>query len=226
MIDEKKKKIILKSLVISVVILIVFLTLKFFNILMIYKTGTLDHIITSGRTFEGVLLFLLLYTLRPVFGILPASPLAIAGGIMYGTLWGTIIVVIGALTSGTFGFFLARYIGKEYFDRITHHRIIKVKSRIEKGSWATVIVMNFIGLPWDFVSIASGLSKIKYKDFLLGISISSIPQSFIAVYLGNVLFNMRSIVDILKFENLIVVVVIILGITLPHYLKNKIEKRH
>lgn len=222
---KQKRKIILKIILIIVIVLIVFLSLKFFDIIRIFKTGAVGEIIHKSRTIEGVILFLALYTLRPVFVVLPASPMAIAGGVMYGTLFGTIIVVIGALISGSFGFFLARFIGMEYFDKIIHHKILKVKSKIEEGSWATVIFLNFVGLPWDSVSIASGLSKIKYKDFLLGIFISSIPQSFIAVYLGNVLFSIRSFSEIFKIESLIVIILIILGLTLPHFIKRKIERK-
>lgn len=225
MIDKNKRKTIFKIILVITLLLISFVAVKFFNIVSVYKTGAIDEIIKGSRTAKGILLFLGLYALRPIFAILPASPMAFAGGAMYGKLFGTIIVVIGALISGTFGFFLARFIGKEYFDRITHHRILKVKSKIEEGSWATIIVLNFIGLPWDSVSIAAGLSKIRYRHFFIGIFISSIPQSFIAVYIGNVLLSMRSLADIFKIENLVVVVLIVLGITLPHFIKRILEKK-
>jgi uncharacterized membrane protein YdjX (TVP38/TMEM64 family) len=225
MIDKNKRKTIFKIIFAITLLLIVFVTVKFFNIVSVYKTGAVDEIIKGSRTAEGVLLFLVLYALRPIFAILPASPMAFAGGAMYGKLFGTIVVVIGALISGTFGFFLARFIGKEYFDRITHYRISKIKSKMEEGSWATVIVLNFIGLPWDSVSIAAGLSKISFRHFFIGIFISSIPQSFIAVYIGNVLLSMRSLADVFKIESLIVIVLIVLGITLPHLIKRILEKK-
>ncbi len=226
LLNNKKRNIIFRIILIITIILIAFISIKFFNITRIYKTGAVDEIILEAKTVKGVLSFLILYALRPIFVILPASPMAIAGGVMYGTFLGTLIVVIGALISGTFGFFLARFIGKEYFDRITHGRISKVKAKIEKGSWATIVFLNFVGFPWDFVSIAAGLSKIKYRDFFLGIFISAPPQSFIAVFLGNVLLSVKSFSDISKIEVLIVLVIIILGLTLPHFIKRKIEKGH
>lgn len=240
--NNKKRKGIFKIFFILIILIVVFISIKFFNVSRIYKSAEMGGLINELRTFKGALLFIALYSIRPVFVVLPASPMAIAGGAIYGTLVGTIIVVIGALLSGTFGFFMARFIGKEYFDKITHQKISKIlsnsknskglekskifqsKTKIEEGSWATVIFLNFIGLPWDIVSIASGLSKIKYKDFLLGISISSVPQSFIAVYFGNVLFSIRSFSDIFQLKTFIVLILVILGISLPHIIKRRIEK--
>ncbi len=218
---------IFKLVFLAVIFLLAFTAVRVFDVMNVYREGAVDEIIKEANTAGGILLFLALYAIRPIFVILPASPMAFAGGAIYGRLFGTLIVVTGALISGTFGFFLTRFIGKEYFDRITMHRISRVKSRLEEGSWATVIVLNFIGLPWDLVSIAAGLSKIRYRDFFIGIFVASIPQSLIAVYIGHAIFSIKSAADLLRPGNFVILFVVILGITLPHYIKRRmyVEER-
>jgi len=206
-----KKRTIFKFIILGLISAIAFYFYAFWDIKELYNAATIQSFFAKFRNIKGIISFLLVYSIRPFFIILPASPLAIVAGAIWGKLFGLIIVVIGALCSGTVGFFFGRFFGKSFFDKITHGKISKVKTKIEKGGCISVVFFNFIGFPWDFVSIASGVSKIKYKDFFLGILISSIPQSFIAVYLGNILLSIRSITDIFTIEMLIAVLLLAIG---------------
>jgi len=220
---NKGKGIVLRTVLILFIVSLIVVFLRTNAISEFYKMGNMGVILQNLRTLEGILIFILIYTIRPIFILLPASPMAFAAGAIYGSLFGTVIVIIGALTSGSFGFFIARVIGKGYFDKIAHKRISRLKEKMEHGSWATIISLNFVGLPWDLVSISAGLSKIRYRDFLLGIFISSVPQSLIAVLLGDVVFSIRSLGDVFQLKTIVVLVMVILGVILPHIIKRKME---
>ncbi|MFH2028729.1 MAG: VTT domain-containing protein, partial [Nanoarchaeota archaeon] len=207
------------------ILTLIYISISFYDMIDIYKTGQLSDLIQELRSFKGVLLFMAIYAIRPLFVILPATPMVLAAGAIYGILWGTIIVVFSALLSGTIGFFMARFLGQHIVDKIKHKRFGKIKSRIEKGRWATVISLNFIGISWDFVSIASGLSKIDYKDYLLAICISSPILAFVSVYFGNALFSMITTGNIFQIKTLVAISLVMAGIFLPHLIKRKSEKK-
>jgi len=99
-----------------------------------------------------------------------------------------------------------------------------LKQKIESGGWASVMFLNFVGFSWDIVSIASGLTKIRYKDFLLAISITSIVQGLITVYFGIVIFSIRSLNDILQPKVLIALAITLLGITLPLIIRKRLNR--
>jgi uncharacterized membrane protein YdjX (TVP38/TMEM64 family) len=208
---KMEKRNIFKLIALCSILFIIFYFYAFWDIEKLYTATSIQSFFAEFRNLEGTFFFLLVYSIRPFFIVLPASPLALAAGAIWGKLLGLIIVVIGALCSGTVGFFFGRFFGKSFFDKITRGKIGKVKTKIEEGGCVSVVFFNFALLPWDFVSISSGVSKIKYKDFFLGILISSIPQSFIAVYLGHALLSIRSFADIFSIEMLIAVLLLIAG---------------
>ena len=138
------------------------MTTNFLDIGSIYKGGEIQELISSLRTVKGALLFITLYAIRPLFIILPASPMAAAGGAIYGTFLGTAIVVIGALISGTIGFFMARFIGKGYLDKIKHSKILRIKNKIEENQEKVDNALN--SLNPEAESLEEAVNKILEMD--------------------------------------------------------------
>lgn len=176
----------------------------------------------DGFGFWGPAVLALAYSLRPVAPVLPPLPVAIAIGAIYGLATGMVVVTLGATMSGVFAFSLARFIGRDYIDSLQGTgKIFEVKQRIESGGWASVMVARFLNVPWDVVSYASGVSRIRFADFFIGTAIPAVPLSFIAVYFGSAFGNIRSAADLLTAGPLTAVAVFVAGITLPILLKKR-----
>ena len=219
-----EKRDIIKLLVLFAVLFIITYFYIRYNISEIYKAESLREWLAQFKTVKGISLLFFLYNIRPFFIILPASPLALAAGAIWGKFFGFILILIGALTSSTIGFFFGRIFGKPFFDRI-HGKIGKIKSKIEKGGIVSVAFFSLIGFSLDFVSIASGLSRISYKDFITAILIVGPLQGFIAVYLGDFLINLRSIQDIFSYQILIILGLLGLGFVMSVFTKKYLEKK-
>lgn len=101
----------------------------------------------------------------------------------------------------------------------------KIKNKIEQGGLVSVVFFNFAGFPWDFVSVMAGISKISYKDFLIGILISAPFLGFIAVYLGDFLMGIRSFKDIFSYQILVVIGLLILGFSLSIIVRRYLKKK-
>lgn len=170
----------------------------------------------------GPVVLTLAYALRPVAPVLPPLPVAIAIGAIYGVAAGLAIVSVGATLAGIFAFSLARFIGRDYIDSLEGKgKIFQVKRRIEEGGWASVMTARFLNVPWDVVSYASGVSRIRFADFLIGTAVAAVPLSFIAVYFGSALGTIHSAGDLLNPGPLTALAVFVLGVSLPLLLKKK-----
>ncbi|HSR50242.1 MAG TPA: VTT domain-containing protein, partial [Acidobacteriota bacterium] len=166
-----------------------------------------------------------LYSIRPVFPVVPPLPVAIVIGAIYGTLTGTLMVIVGATLAGLFAFYLARFLGRDFVSRKAEKagRLKDIKKKIESGGWATVMVARFANVPWDVVSFASGLSDIKVRDFFIGTVIPAVPLSFIAVYFGAVFSRLDAFSDLLRPGPLSALGVFAAGIVIPIWIKKRLD---
>ncbi len=64
----------------------------------------------------GPLLFMLIYALGTVF-FLPGSVLTLAGGALFGPVWGILINLTGATLGAALAFLVARYLAADWVER-------------------------------------------------------------------------------------------------------------
>ncbi|NCC32891.1 MAG: TVP38/TMEM64 family protein, partial [Chloroflexia bacterium] len=74
-------------------------------------TDTLYDLIDLLRTPVGPLLYILIYTLRPL-AFFSAIVVTLIGGAIWGPFWGTIFVIIGSNMSATLAYGFGRVFGK------------------------------------------------------------------------------------------------------------------
>jgi uncharacterized membrane protein YdjX (TVP38/TMEM64 family) len=136
-----------------------------------------------------------------LFVVSPISVLAIGAGLIYGPIYGTIYGVIGAFLSATVGFYIAKYFGKGFVDKLLKGRNTKIEGDIEKHGFSIMLFLRLAFIfPFDPLSYAAGISKMKYRHFILGTVIGIFPEMFAYNYLGTSiddLFSKRSLVAVL-----------------------------
>ncbi|RMF55024.1 TVP38/TMEM64 family protein [Candidatus Woesearchaeota archaeon] len=167
----------------------------------------------------GPIIFIILYSVRPLIPVIPPLPIAIAVGFVYGAFLGTILVSAGALLAANLAFWLARFIGQEWVNRHEGKgRLHRVKEKIEKQGWAPIMTARFM-LSWDLVSYACGISNVSYKDFMIGTLIPTVPLSFVAVFLGGAFSGVNSLSDVLAWKPLFGIAIFVVGMSAPWIIK-------
>ncbi|SMC23795.1 Uncharacterized membrane protein YdjX, TVP38/TMEM64 family, SNARE-associated domain [Clostridium acidisoli DSM 12555] len=175
----------LKYIGIVVVVIIILLSIfRFRNILPNINPKYLRHYILRYGKFSS-LVFIIIYSLRPIVLIIPASLLSIIAGNIFGSFYAFIFSMIGCFFSATLAFFLGRALGKPFVDKILKGKTLKIDSELEKRGFLIMFLMrlSFV-FPYDALSYASGLTKVKYKDFIMGTILGIIPEMFIYSYIG------------------------------------------
>lgn len=111
---------------------------------------------------------------------LPASPLLLAGGAIFGTWWGTLYNSLGALLGASLTFFFARLMGR---DLVVHllgeDRFSRIEKRLDLyGFWALVGI-RFVPLPWPVVNFGAALGGYRFLPFLAATVIGVVPMIFV-----------------------------------------------
>jgi len=142
-------------------------------------------------------MFIIIYALRGAILVLPVGVMSLAGGLAFGKWLGTIYILIGATLGASLSFEIARYFGRQFIESFSWLHKGKIKSfddGIEKNGFRMMLFVRLIPLfQYDAVNFGSGLSKIKFRDFVLASFIGMIPGGFINAMLGSSLENIISV---------------------------------
>lgn len=185
---------------------IVFLLLLVVSVILVFHFTPLDpsdfkpeniRDFIQGFGVFGPLVFILIYTLRAVFLVIPVGVMSLAGGLAYGKWLGTLYILIGATGGSALSFLMARYFGREFIEKLGVFKKGKLKSfdeGVEKNGFRTILFVRLVPLfQYDAVNFGSGLSKMKFRDFVLGSFIGMVPGGFINALLGSSLDNIISV---------------------------------
>lgn len=162
-------------------------------------------------------IYIVMFTLIPLT-LFPDAVLAVAGGMIFGVGFGTLYTVIGAVCGATLSFFMSRFFGRGLVQRLIKGKAEWFEDGIEKRGFLFIFILRLIPLvPFDVISYGAGLSKIKYKDFILATSIGIIPGVWVYSNLGDKSENLLSV----EFFGAAAILVVL--IIFSYYIKKKIS---
>lgn len=209
-----------KIAAIVVILGAIFLVLRFLNINFSALNERDFKKWVESLGFWGPLLYIIIYTLRPLI-LFPAALLSAAAGIIWGPALGFLYLQIAANISSTVEFLLARYFARDLVERYLKGKLSNFDQKIEKHGFLTVLLIRIIpNLAWDIQNFSLGLTKVKFKDYFLATLIGIMPGSFAFVFFGSslikVLFNPK---------NLWIIIVAALFFIGVYYLQRYLKRR-
>lgn len=142
----------------------------------------------TGAGFAGPLLFMAVYALAAVL-FLPGSVLTLAGGALFGPLWGTVYNLTGATVGAAFAFLVGRYLASEWVQaRVgarTGSRVGRLMNGVDAEGWRFVAFTRLVPLfPFNLLNYALGLTRIPFLQYLLATYIFMLPGAVAYTYLG------------------------------------------
>lgn len=117
----------------------------------------------------------------------PAEFLAIANGMVYGPLWGTVITWTGAMLGAFLAFGLARALGRPFVElMVTKQRWHVLDEWAAARSVYLVLLSRFIPvIAFNLVNYAAGLARISWWNFTWATGIGILPFTVMMVVLGD-----------------------------------------
>lgn len=125
----------------------------------------------------GAALYILLFVVAAIC-FMPGSLLVIAGGVIFGPLYGTLLSLIAATLAGSVSFLLARALGREMLMRTFGHTAAfqAIEQGIDRNGLDFLLFTRLIPLfPWNIQNFAYGLTAIRFWPFTLVSALTTFP---------------------------------------------------
>ena len=116
---------------------------------------------------------------------IPRTILGIAAGLVFGFVWGSVWALVGAEAGAAAGLAVVRWLGAGRFNLEDTPRLGPLVERAEQGGWQAVALLRlFPGLPHGIVNTALGLTRISWRDYLVGSFLGMLPMTIAQVDIG------------------------------------------
>ncbi len=130
------------------------------------------------------LAFMGLYVAATVV-FLPGSILGLAGGALFGPLWGAVYTLVAATAGATLAFLAARYVASDWVARKAGGRLKQLIEGVEAEGWRFVAFVRLVPLfPFNLLNYALGLTRIRLLDYVLASLVCMAPGTIAYTYLG------------------------------------------
>ncbi len=132
----------------------------------------------------GPLLYMVLYASATVL-LLPGSLLTLAGGVLFGPVWGTLYSLTGATLGATVAFLIARYLASDWVSRKASGWTKQLIEGVEKEGWRFVAFVRLVPLfPFNLLNYALGLTRIGLVAYAAASYVFMLPGALAYTYLG------------------------------------------
>lgn len=165
------------------------------------NTESLKAFLSQFRGFDKWV-FVAIRAFQTVIKIIPAEPLEIGSGLLYGTWGGLALCLLGTMIGSFVIIALTRVFGKKLVSAFIP--IEKIESlgflKDEKKVYYTLFFIYLIpGTPKDVLTYAAALTKLDMKKFLLITGIARIPSIITSTWCGQEILNKNYTLAIIIF---------------------------
>jgi uncharacterized membrane protein YdjX (TVP38/TMEM64 family) len=137
----------------------------------------------------GPIVYILLYAVGPSF-LVPGAVMTIAGGLAFGTAWGSVYSLIGADFGAVIAFAAGRFLGKSFVEHVIGERFQSMMHRIAKHGFAIILYLRFVPvIPYNALNLLAGASPITFNDYFWASMIGMIPGTILYAFLGDALWH-------------------------------------
>jgi uncharacterized membrane protein YdjX (TVP38/TMEM64 family)/rhodanese-related sulfurtransferase len=126
-----------------------------------------------------------LFALGTVFFV-PGVLFALAGGVLFGPVWGTILNLAGATLGATAAFLAARYVTGDWVRRRAQGRLDRLIAGVEAEGWRFVAFVRLVPLvPFNLLNYALGLTRIPLVPYVIASLVCMTPGAIAYTWLGH-----------------------------------------
>jgi uncharacterized membrane protein YdjX (TVP38/TMEM64 family) len=131
-----------------------------------------------------------LITVAPV----PRTVFTLAAGLLLGTVTGTVVALAATGVSAVLGFGLARWLGRGLLTRTLDRSVVRtVNNRLAEGGWLGVASLRLIPVvPFSALNYCCGVSAVRFRPYLAGSVLGSLPGTMAVVIFGDSLAGTTS----------------------------------
>lgn len=138
----------------------------------------------EGAGAAGPVVFILIYAAATVL-FLPGAVITLAGGALFGPVWGTLWNLSGATLGALLAFLIARHLGAEGVTRRAGPRLRSLNEGVSAEGWRFVAFVRLVPLfPFNLLNYALGLTRIPLLAYVLASAVFMLPGAVAYTWLG------------------------------------------
>ncbi|MBV1907992.1 MAG: VTT domain-containing protein [Kangiellaceae bacterium] len=125
--------------------------------------------------------------LADLFIAVPTLTVSLLSGYILGFQLGAIAALTGTMCAGIFGYLLSAHFGQKFFGYVVkdeNQRKIAI-DRFEKNGFLIILLSRALPILPESCACIAGVSKMKFRRFILAWSLSTVPYVLIASYAGS-----------------------------------------
>ena len=173
-------KILVRILLLAVMLAAIFL--------IAMNRDSLDfEVLDAWLSWAGIwapLLHVVLFAIATVV-FAPGAFFALAGGALFGPVWGASLNLLGATIGAGIAFLVARYLAGDWVSQRSKGRLKKLVEGVEGEGWRFVAFVRLVPLfPFNLSNYAFGLTKISFSAYILTTLITMAPGAMAYSWLG------------------------------------------
>jgi uncharacterized membrane protein YdjX (TVP38/TMEM64 family) len=159
------------------------------------------------------LIYLGVWTVGPLF--LPGLPITLAGGVLFGPVWGVVYTAFGATFGAGLVFLVARYLARDWVAaKLAGTRLMSLDDQVARHGWKIVAFTRLIPvLSFSLLNYAFGLTRIAFWPYLAATFVSMLPSTIAFVYFSSNLLDLLQ--GRISLELIIGVVLVIIVSLIP-----------
>ena len=147
---------------------------------------------------HGVLLplmYLAVWTVGPLF--LPGLPITLAGGVLFGPIWGVVYTAFGSTCGAGLVFLVARYLARDWVaGKLAGTRLMSLDEKVARHGWKIVAFTRLVPVfSFSLLNYAFGLTRISFWPYLAATFVCMLPSTIAYVYFSS------NILDLLQGQN-------------------------
>lgn len=134
----------------------------------------------------GGAVYVVLYALCAILFI-PGSALTIAAGLIFGLLWGTVVVSLGSTLGAAGAFLIARYFARVKVEHMArgNEKFQAIDRAIGQRGWKIVAMLRLSPVvPYTLSNYLYGLTSVRFWPYVAASWLAMLPGTVLYVYLG------------------------------------------
>ena len=193
------RKLLLLSIVILMTAFFMFDLQQFFTLEALKKQQLVIQEYYAAHTPLTIVIYMLIYILVTALSLPGAAILTLAGGAVFGLLWGTVIVSFASTLGATGAFLAARFLFRETIKNRFPQKLKTIDAGISKDGAFYLFSLRLVPVvPFFMINLLMGLTTIKTKTFYWVSQIGMLAGTIVYVNAGTQLAKIKSLSGILS----------------------------
>jgi uncharacterized membrane protein YdjX (TVP38/TMEM64 family) len=169
------KGLLLVAFIVSAILVFQFTSLKEY-----LNPNSLNTYLTAAGPFAP-LLFILSYA----FGVclfLPATLFTGIGAVLFGTFFGFLYNLTGAMLGASAAFFIGRYLGRDFASSLIGDCLEKYDQKIAANGFAVTLYLRLLFFPFTPLNFGMALTQISFGQYFWGTFLGIIAGGFVMTF--------------------------------------------